>query len=79
MAMDNVLQIRLSEGEYDKIKRAFIGTNISNLVRTYLLQQAEEILQDWEVEEIDDFEKFKIYMRNEETLKELYENFKTRA
>ena len=77
--MDKVLQIRLSEGEYDKIKRAFIGTNISNLVRTYLLQQAEEILQDWEVEEIDDFEKFKIYMRNEETLKELYENFKTRA
>lgn len=41
--------------------------------------KAEEILQDWEVEEIDDFEKFKIYMRNEETLKELYENFKTRA
>jgi hypothetical protein len=79
MAMDKVLQIRLSEGEYDKIKRAFIVTNISNLVRTYLLQQAEEILQDWEVEEIDDFEKFKIYMRNEETLKELYENFKTRA
>ena len=79
MAMDKVLQIRLSEGEYDKIKRAFTGTNISNLVRTYLLQQAEEILQDWEVEEIDDFEKFKIYMRNEETLKELYENFKTRA
>ena len=79
MALDKVLQIRLSEGEYDKIKRAFIVTNISNLVRTYLLQQAEEILQDWEVEEIDDFEKFKIYMRNEETLKELYENFKTRA
>ena len=47
MAMDKVLQIRLSEGEYDKIKRAFIGTNISNLVRTYLLQQAEEILENW--------------------------------
>lgn len=76
MAMEKVIQIRLSEGEYDKIKRAFVGTNISNLVRTYLLQQAEEILETWEVEEIDDFEKFKMYMRNEETLKQLYENFK---
>lgn len=79
MAMDKVLQIRLSEGEYDKIKRAFIGTNISNLVRTYLLQQAEEILENWEVEEIDDFEKFKVYMRDEDTLKELYESFKARS
>lgn len=79
MAMDKVLQIRLSEGEYDKIKRAFIVTNISNLVRTYLLQQAEEILENWEVEEIDDFEKFKVYMRDEDTLKELYESFKARS
>lgn len=79
MAMDKVLQIRLSEGEYDKIKRAFVGTNISNMVRIYLLQQAEEILENWEVEEIDDFEKFKTYMRNEETLKELYESFKNKA
>lgn len=76
MAMEKVIQVRLSEGEYDKIKKAFIGTNISNLVRTYLLQQAEEILEDWETEEIDDFEKFKMYMRSEETLKELYANFK---
>ena len=74
--MEKVIQIRLSEGEYDKIKRAFVGTNISNLVRTYLLQQAEEILETWEIEEVDDFEKFKAYMRNEETLKQLYENFK---
>lgn len=79
MAMDKVLQIRLSEGEYDKIKRAFIGTNISNVVRTYLLQQAEENLESWEVEEIDDFEKFKTYMRSEETLKELYESFKNKV
>lgn len=79
MAMDKVLQIRLSEAEYSKIKRAFVGTNISNMVRMYLIQQAEEILENWEIEEVDDFEKFKIYMRNEETLKELYENFKTRA
>lgn len=79
MAMDKVLQIRLSEGEYDKIKRAFIGSNISNVVRTYLLQQAEENLENWEVEEIDDFEKFKTYMRSEETLKELYESFKNKA
>ena len=79
MAMDKVIQVRLSESEYSKIKRAFTGTNISNMVRMYLIQQAEEILENWEVEEIDDLEKFKIYMRNEETLKELYENFKTRA
>lgn len=79
MAMDKVIQVRLSESEYSKIKQAFIGTNISNLVRTYLLQQAEEILENWELEEIDDFEKFKMYMRNEETLKELYENFKSRS
>ena len=79
MAMDKVIQVRLSESEYSKIKQAFIGTNISNLVRTYLLQQAEEILENWELEEIDDFGKFKMYMRNEETLKELYENFKSRS
>ena len=79
MAMDKVIQVRLSESEYSKIKQAFIGTNISNLVRTYLLQQAEEILENWELDEIDDFEKFKMYMRNEETLKELYENFKSRS
>lgn len=79
MAMDKVIQVRLSESEYAKIKRAFTGTNISNMVRMYLIQQAEEILENWEVEEIDDFEKFKIYMRNEETLKELYESFKARS
>lgn len=77
MAMDKVIQVRLSELEYSKIRKAFVGTNVSNLVRMYLLQQAEEILEDWEAEEIDDFEKFKMYMRNEETLKELYASFKS--
>jgi len=74
--MDKVLQIRLSSREYEMIKKAFIGTNISNMVRMYLINQAEEILEDYEVEEVDDFDKFRRYITQEDTIKELYESFK---
>ena len=42
--LDKVLQIRLSSREHEMIKKAFIGTNISNMVRMYLVNQALEIL-----------------------------------
>lgn len=74
--MDKVLQIRLSSREHEMIKKAFIGTNISNMVRMYLINQAEEILEDYEVEEVDDFDRFRRYITQEDTIKELYESFK---
>ncbi len=74
--MDKVLQIRLSSKEHEMIKRAFIGTNISNMVRMYLINEAEKILENYELEEVDDFDKFRKYITQEETIKELYESFK---
>lgn len=75
--MDKVLQIRLSTKEHDMIKKAFIGTNISNMVRMYLVNQALEILDEEEKEEVDDFDKFRTYITKEETIKELYKSFKS--
>ena len=69
--LDKVLQIRLSSREQEMIKRAFVGTNVSNMVRMYLITEAEKIL-----EEVDDFDKFRKYITQEETIKELYESFK---
>ena len=74
--MDKVLQIRLSNRELEMIKKAFIGTNISNMVRMYLVNQALEILDEEEKEEVDDFVQFRNYITKEETIKEMYENFK---
>lgn len=74
--LDKVLQIRLSSREHEMIKRAFVGTNISNKVRMYLLNEAQTILETDEIEEVDDFDKFRRYITKEETIKELYENFK---
>lgn len=74
--MDKVLQIRLSNRELAMIKKAFVGTNISNMVRMYLVNQALEILDEEEKEEVDDFVQFKNYITKEETIKELYESFK---
>ena len=74
--MDKVLQIRLSSKEHEMIKRAFISTNISNMVRMYLINEAEKILENYELEEVDDFDKFRKYITQEETIKELYESFK---
>ena len=74
--MDKVLQIRLSSKEHEMINRAFIGTNISNMVRMYLINEAEKILENYELEEVDDFDKFRKYITQEETIKELYESFK---
>ena len=42
--LDKVLQIRLSSREQEMIKRAFVGTNVSNMVRMYLITEAEKIL-----------------------------------
>ena len=74
--MDKVLQIRLSNRELEMIKKAFIGTNISNMVRMYLVNQALEILDEEEKEEVDDIVQFRNYITKEETIKELYESFK---
>ena len=74
--MDKVLQIRLSNRELEMIKKAFIGTNISNMVRMYLVNQALEILDEEEKEEVDDFVQFRNYITKEETIKEMYDNFK---
>ena len=74
--MDKVLQIRLSNRELEMIKKAFVGTNISNMVRMYLVNQALEILDEEEKEEVDDFVQFRHYITKEETIKELYESFK---
>lgn len=74
--LDKVLQIRLSSREHEMIKKAFIGTNISNMVRMYLVNQALEILDEEEKEEVDDFVQFRNYITKEETIKELYESFK---
>ena len=74
--LDKVLQIRLSSREHEMIKRVFVGTNISNKVRMYLLNEAQTILETDEIEEVDDFDKFRRYITKEETIKELYENFK---
>ena len=60
--MDKVLQIRLSNRELEMIKKAFIGTNISNMVRMYLVNQALEILDEEEKEEVDDFVQFRNYI-----------------
>ena len=59
--MDKVLQIRLSSKEHEMIKRAFIGTNISNMVRMYLINEAEKILERYDevVKIYKDFEKEK--------------------
>ena len=54
--LDKVLQIRLSSREQEMIKRAFVGTNVSNMVRMYLITEAEKILENFEMEEVDDFE-----------------------
>ena len=72
--LDKVLQIRLSSREQEMIKRAFVGTNVSNMVRMYLITEAEKILENFE--EVDDFDKFRKYITQEETIKELYESFK---
>lgn len=74
--MDKVLQIRLSNRELAMIKKAFVGTNISNMVRMYLVNQALEILDEEEKGEVDDFVQFRNYITKEETIKELYESFK---
>ena len=74
--LDKVLQIRLSSREQEMIKRAFVGTNVSNMVRMYLITEAEKILENFEMEEVDDFDKFRKYITQEETIKELYESFK---
>ena len=74
--LDKVLQIRLSSREQEMIKRAFVGTNVSNMVRMYLITEAEKILENFEMEEVDDFDKFRKYLTQEETIKELYESFK---
>lgn len=74
--MDKVLQIRLSNRELAMIKKAFVGTNISNMVRMYLVNQALEILDEKEKGEVDDFVQFRNYITKEETIKELYESFK---
>ena len=55
--LDKVLQIRLSSREQEMIKRAFVGTNVSNMVRMYLITEAEKILENFEMEEVDDFDK----------------------
>ena len=57
--LDKVLQIRLSSREQEMIKRAFVGTNVSNMVRMYLITEAEKILENFEMEEVDDFDKFR--------------------
>ena len=43
--LDKVLQIRLSSREQEMIKRAFVGTIVSNMVRMYLITEAEKILE----------------------------------
>ena len=43
--LDKVLQIRLSSREQEMIKRAFVGTNVSNMVRMYLITESEKILE----------------------------------
>ena len=46
------------------------------MVRMYLINEAEKILENYELEEVDDFDKFRKYITQEETIKELYESFK---
>ena len=57
--LDKVLQIRLSSREQEMIKRAFVGTNVSNMVRMYLITEAEKILENFEMEEVYESEKRK--------------------
>lgn len=81
MTRNKTLQIRFSEEELNTIKKAFNNRNISEVVRNFLLEQAEgeleanEFLQE-ELKEEQEILRFKRMLENEEVLNYLYNAFK---
>lgn len=57
--LDKVLQIRLSSREQEMLNVLLLWQMYSNMVRMYLITEAEKILENFEMEEVDDFDKFR--------------------
>lgn len=81
MKKNKIIQIRVTEEDYNTIKRTLSAKNISDMVRVFLLEKAMEELQrntakKEEIEEKNDLLKFKNFITDDCIIEYLYQKFK---